>query len=185
MAIEFLPPPEDEIPAPRVNGAVHHEAAPAFGLRFRELTTEEIASLRPVFLEAKAEMPDPAVSTFVGAVEDGKVIGFLVLQAKLHAEPMWIEPGRSEIFKPLVAATEEVILRKTGPQWVYLFSPAGRVSQLAQSMGMQLEPWCVMTKLVQPPAPSRPVLDLNNPEPDAMPRKKRTRGYDTSMGVPS
>jgi hypothetical protein len=127
---------------------------------YRELTSDEIATVEHVFAATGNPLPDPAISTFVGAIEDGKVIGFLVIQLKLHAEPMWIESGRSEVFTSLVTQAERMILQKAGPQYVYLFAPAGRVSQLAQTAGMQLEPFCIFSKLVQPTLPSRPVIDL-------------------------
>lgn len=123
------------------------------GREIRELTPEEIQSVKYVF--DAVNQPIPVPSTFIGAVENGKVLGFLVLQVKAHAEPMWIEPGHSELFKPIVAEAEKTILKKCGPTWIYLFAPAGRVSQLAQSMGMQLEPWNVLSKLIMPEAPAK------------------------------
>lgn len=127
----------------------------------RELSPEERESVRSVFAAQGVEMPDPATSTFVGAVgADGAVLGFLVLQLRLHAEPMWIAPDHSDLFLPLAHAAEQVILQRCGPQWVYLFAPAGRVATLAQSMGMALEPWVVMSKLVQPELPSRSAVEL-------------------------
>ena len=133
---------------------------PQSGISYRELTPEEIKSVEPIFTATGNPLPDPGISTFVGAVENGKVIGFLVLQVKLHAQPMWIEEGHSQIFSPLVAEAERTILKKAGPQWVYLFVPAGRLSQLAQSMGMGLEPWNVLSKLVQPEIPKKIGVDL-------------------------
>jgi len=138
-------------------------------LEVRELTLAEIATTESVFKEAGASLPDPATSTFIGAIEGGKVVGFLVLQLRLHAEPMWIEPGKSQLFTQLVHAAEEAILRRAGPQYVYTFCPAGRVSQLAQSMGMQMEPWVVMSKLVMPEVPAKPALNLELPVDPAEP----------------
>lgn len=129
----------------------------------RELTPEEIQSVAHIFTENGTVVPDPA--TFVGAVQDGKVLGFLVLQPKLHAEPLWIEPGQSHLFTSIVKEAERVILRKCGPQWTYLFAPAGRVSQMATAMGMQVEPFVVMSKLVMPEAPGRPLV-LMQPDED-------------------
>lgn len=130
------------------------------GISYRELTPEEIKSVEPVFAATGNPLPDPGISTFVGAVEDGKVVGFLVLQVKLHAQPMWIEDGKSQVFAPLVAEAERTILKKAGPTWVYLFAPAGRLSQLAQSMGLGLEPWNVLSKLVQPETPAKISVDM-------------------------
>ena len=129
-------------------------------LEVRELTPQEILTLAPIFKDSGTELPPPNISTFIGAVEDGKVIGFLVLQLKLHAEPMWIEEGRSELFKSLINKARGTILAKAGPQWVYTFTPAGRISQMAQSMGMQMEPWIVHSMLVMPEVPPKSIQTL-------------------------
>lgn len=138
----------EPIPVPQKPGA----------REIRVLTPEEISTISHIFTEHGTVVPDPSVATFVGAVQDGKVLGFLVLQAKLHAEPMYLEPGQSHLFTSIVRAAEGVILKNLGPQWVYLFSPAGRVSQMAATMGMQPEPFVVMSKLVMPEAPGRPLI---------------------------
>ncbi len=127
----------------------------------RVMTPEEVAAQRPIFEAANANIPDPATSVFIGAFRGGKCVAFLVLQIKLHAEPMYIEEGHAAVMAPLVHAAERYILEKVGPQWVYLFAPAGRVSQMAQSMGMQLEPWVVLSKLVTPPVPDKGVTEFN------------------------
>jgi hypothetical protein len=136
-------------------------AAPP-GPEIRVLTAEEIATVEPVFAATGNPLPDPAVSCFVGAVEGGKVLGFIVLQLRLHAEPMWLEEGHSDLFKPLVRAAERTILQRVGPAYAYVFAPAGRISQMAQSMGMQMEPWVVFSKLVMPEAPVPATLDLGS-----------------------
>jgi hypothetical protein len=145
--MEMLPVPEDAQTSIRK-------------VEFRVLMPLEIESVRHVFEASGSTLPDPAVSQFIGAVHNQKVLGFIVLQLKLHAEPMWIENGHSEVFQPIVKAAEKHILRQCGPQWVYLFAPAGRVSQLAQSMGMGLEPWNVLSKLVMPEIPPKSMVDM-------------------------
>ena len=134
--------------------------SPASSDGIRVLSSEEIKSVEHIFLSSGNALPDPAVSQFIGAVKDGKVVAFLVLQLKLHAEPMWISEGNSQLFLPLVRAAEKIILNKVGPQWVYLFAPAGRVAQLATSIGMQVEPYVIMSKLVTPELPTKPAMDL-------------------------
>jgi hypothetical protein len=145
--MEMLPLPEDG-------------QTPTSKIEYRVLTPLEIESVKHVFELSNSPLPDPAVSQFIGAIEGQKVLGFIMLQLKLHAEPMWIESGHSEVFQPIVRAAEKQILKQCGPQWVYLFAPAGRVSQLAQSMGMGLEPWNVLSKLVMPDVPSKPIVTL-------------------------
>lgn len=129
-------------------------------IQYRELSSDEIKTLEGIFAATGNPLPSPTLSTFVGALQGGKVVGFLVLQARLHAEPMWIAEGHSQIFTSLVSAAEKTILKKSGPQWVYLFAPAGKLSQLAQNMGMALEPWCVLSKLVQPELPHKIGVDM-------------------------
>ena len=128
----------------------------------RELTPEEIyAFVKPRYDVAGETLPNLSTSTFVGVVRNGKVIAALGLQVKLHAEPLIIEPGQASVLPSLITETEKVILSKCGPQWVYLFAPAGKISQLAASCGMQLEPWCVYSRLVVPETPAKPLVDLS------------------------
>lgn len=143
----MLPPPTGESEQPKEG--------------IRELTQDEIKTLEPIFTAAGTGLPDPAISTFIGKVVNGEVVAFLVLQLRLHAEPVWIKEGYSQNFLPLVSEAEKVILRKVGPQWVYLFAPAGKVAQLAQSVGMQIEPWVVLSRLVMPEAPAPITIDLD------------------------
>jgi hypothetical protein len=147
------------LPLPTVN------EPPKDGLEIRELTPEEIKSQEYRFKERGCELPDPRTSNFVGVIRNGKIVGFGVVQLLLHAEPFVLDDGESAQFVPLVREVEKLILKKCGPMWVYLFAPAGRITQLAQTMGMQLEPWCVLSKLIQPnmPAKFKPIeMDLED-----------------------
>ena len=120
----------------------------------RELTREEVEKyVKPGFDATGNPLPDPSISTFVGVIRGGKVVASLCLQVKLHAQPLQIEEGWGSVLPALVKAAEEIIITRCGAQWVYLFCPAGRLSQLAQTMGLQLEPWCVLSKLVAPEIP--------------------------------
>ncbi len=139
---------------------LHPPIETASGAVYRELTPEEIKSVEGVFLATGNPLPDPAISTFVGVVEGGEVVAFLVLQLKLHAQPMWIKEGHSQVFSPLVSEAERTIVKKLGSAWVYLFTPAGKLSQLAQAAGMQMEPWVVHSKLVQQELPRKIGVDL-------------------------
>jgi hypothetical protein len=126
----------------------------------RQLTPEEIQQyVKPGYDATNNPLPDPAYSTFVGVLRRGRVVASIGLQLKLHAQPLQIEDGYASVLPQLVEGAEKIILERTGPQWVYLFTPAGRLAQIASAMGMQLEPWVVMSKLVAPPQPSRIVVD--------------------------
>lgn len=132
----------------------------------RELTVDEIQTLSQIFIDNGTALPDLRTATFIGAVQDGEVLGFMVLQMKLHAEPMWIKSGHSQLFTSIVREAENVILKKAGPQWCYLFTPAGRVTQMAAAMGMKPEPYIIMSKLVMPEAPARPLILMPEDESD-------------------
>ena len=129
----------------------------------RVMTPEEVQAEESIFAQNGAKLPNPAESVFIGAFRGGKRVAFLVLQAKLHAEPLFIEEGHSAVMPALVKAAERYILQKVGPQWVYLFAPAGRIAQMATAMGLQMEPWVVMSKLVQPELPAKAAVDLSLP----------------------
>jgi hypothetical protein len=169
--IEFLPPPR---PSSETSERVEPPATTARGaadapvpLTFRPLTPAEITEhVAPDYLANGGILPDPAISAFIGLfAPDGKV-SYICLQLKLHAQPLVLRPGHQSFLPSLLHAAEEYILRTTGPQWVYTFTPAGKLSQLAQTAGMQLEPWCVMSKLVQPELPAKPVFEvLPSPAP--------------------
>ena len=114
----------------------------------RVLTPEEVESLRPEFDATNAIMPDPRNSFAVGAVDqNGKVVAFLFFQLQVHAEPMKIDHPYERLFAPLVSAAEQELVRRCGPCLVYAFTPAGKVTKLAQAAGMQMEPWVVMSKI--------------------------------------
>jgi hypothetical protein len=124
---------------------------------YQVLTPEEIKRVKPIFDERKVAMPQGGI--FIGAIENGRVIGFLVLQLKLHAEPMWIAPGKSQIFPSLVATAENYILQNSGPTYVYLFAPEGRVSEMAEAMGMTHNSEQIWYKLLGN-IPPRPFVGL-------------------------
>ena len=131
----------------------------------RVLTEAEVLKyIHPIYQERGQPLPNPAVSTFIGVVRAGKVVAFLGIEAKLHAEPLWIEDGEASHLIPLVHKAEEFILSRCGPQWVYVFAPPGKVARIAEHMGMTLEPWCVYTKLVAPPIPPKPLVTLEGAE---------------------
>lgn len=128
------------------------EDKPKEELEVRVLTEDEVNSLQHIFMEQKAIFPNPQTSFFVGAVEPGgRVVAFLCFQLQLHAEPMHIEHGYERVFSRLVEVGEKILLERVGPCLVYTFTPAGKITKLAQAAGMQMEPWVVMSKIVTTP----------------------------------
>lgn len=128
------------------------EDKPKEELEVRVLTEDEVSSLQHIFMEQKAIFPNPQTSFFVGAVEPGgRVVAFLCFQLQLHAEPMHIEHGYERVFSRLIEVGEKILLERVGPCLVYTFTPAGKITKLAQAAGMQIEPWVVMSKIVTTP----------------------------------
>lgn len=117
----------------------------------RLLTPEEVASLQPIFAREGGELPPPEHSFILGSTApDGHVVAFLVVQLRVHAEPVWVEKGHESVVMSLVHAAEQTIAEKVpGGCDVFLFAPAGRVSTLAAKAGMRLEPWAVWSKHVE------------------------------------
>ncbi len=130
----------------------------SIGPEIRELTLEEIQTLAPDF--EPYGLPNPAISTAVGIIASGKIVAYQFLQLKLHAQPTKVDDGYTHLFPALCRKSEEIILAKTGPQWVYCFATPGRMSALAESRGMAAEPWTVWSKLITPEIPARPVLEM-------------------------
>jgi len=142
----------------------------------RELTPEEIESyVRPKYEATGNPLPHPSEYSFIGVIRGGQVVAALGVGVKIHAEPLMIDPGYGSVLPALVSAVEKHILSRCGPQYVYLFAPAGRTAQLAQAMGMQLEPWVVMSKLVMPKTPHKTPVELPLPALEEMPAEGGTQ----------
>jgi hypothetical protein len=144
MKLEMLPLPDRSTQS-------DPQSSPSEGVSTRLLTPSEISSLEPIFKEHGAQdLPDPATSFVVGSVDaNGKVVAFLVMQLKVHAQPMWIQPGHEALFRSLVNIAEKTISERVNGCWIYLFAEAGRHSKLASHVGMKLEPWNVYSKFIK------------------------------------
>jgi hypothetical protein len=165
-SLTLLPPPDavisdSENSVPPLNPA----SAPH---TFRVLTAEEVATLAPLFEGRGASLPNPETSFFVGAVDDhGKIHGWIVVQAVIHAEPMYIENGYSALFAGIAHQAEQEIAQRLGTTTIFLFTPRGRVAQLAESCGMHAEPWVVFAKTIAGQVPVVPVVPVvTEPEPE-------------------
>lgn len=148
----------------------------------RELTREEIESLRPDFEARGGELPKPEESTAIGIIDNGKIVGYQFLQLRLHAQPTKIEEGYSHLFSALCRKSEEIILAKAGSQWVYVFAPEELVP-LAESRGMFKEPWIVMSKLVKHPEPPKPLDGVDLLYGDGNSIKLESGGYVTMDNI--
>lgn len=133
----------------------------------RELTPEEIKTIEADFHLAGVSLPDPAVATAFGAIVDGKIVGYIFAQLKMHIEPVKIDKGYSHLFSAIIRKTEEVLYSRCGSIWTYAFVNPGRMAALAESRGMTVEPWCVMSKKIGPR--DLPVVELLDSPLEDMP----------------
>lgn len=131
---------------------------------YRILTPDEIQTIVPVFEAMGATLPDPALSQIVGAVKSGRVVGFIVLQLCLHAEPMWIEPGHSEVFNGISRTAQDVVAERTGGARVFLFADADKVTRLSDINEFERINSPVYTKYI-----SGKVTVVPEPEPEPDP----------------
>ena len=140
-------PPLPPLPAIADEQPVEDEST----ARPRLLTADEVATLEPIFTARGAPLPAPEHSYFVGTVDRlGNVTSFLVVQLRVHAEPMWIAPGNEHVFRPLVHKAEQLLTeRVAGNVDVFLFAPAGKVARMAEIAGMRQEPWVVYSKMIE------------------------------------
>lgn len=118
------------------------------GPEIRELTTEEYLDLAGDFEKEGGVLPSPQTATAVGIFEGGRMVGYQVLQLRLHVQPTKIDKGYSRWFSALCRKSEEVIQSKIGSAWIYVFAQPGRMAALAESQGMTVEPWVVLSKLL-------------------------------------
>lgn len=133
------------------------------GVSYRVLSPGELVQIRPIFTERGVDMPSGGI--YLGAVENGRIIGFCVLQLKLHTEPLWIAPGKSQTFHGLVSFAENYIVQNSGPTWVHLFASNPEIEKLAEAMGMERIDQPLFQKLVGAPPPKgfsdlMPIEDL-------------------------
>jgi len=153
---DFVDPPEDpptvtaSISQPeRSQDAASRSLSQPNTSETRVLTQEEIESLRPIFAEHGAPLPDPAMSFVVGEVQNGEVVAFLVIQFKVHGQPLWIKPGHEASYRRLTRTAEQVIQERTGGGFeVYVFADPGKIAQMAEVIGMKKEPWLVYSKMI-------------------------------------
>ena len=157
--LDLIPPPNAHAEAPAHEDSKSEETVQAVSSPVRLLTEEEVQSLAPVFAENGSPLPDPSTSFLIGTVDAGtrEVTSFLVVQLRVHAEPMWIKPGHEAAFRGLVHTAERIIQERTGGGCdVFLFAPAGKIARMAEVAGMRTEPWVVYSKtipLLEQPAP--------------------------------
>lgn len=139
------PPQSSELELPSIEVMPKKRAIMTHTVRV--LRPDEIAQLEPIFKERGVDMPDPATSFFIGALDgNGKVTqNFLVGQMRFHAEPLHLESGGEHLFRPLARAMYDEIVKRYGTTDVFLFAPGDHIVKMAEIMGFERDPWVSMS----------------------------------------
>ena len=119
-------------------------------MNIRVLAAEEWDKLKPIFAEYTAPVPRPEVATAIVAEnEAGEIVGLLMLQLTLHAEPLWIRGDQQHngLWRDLHHEME-VQFAKTGGTY-YAFAPRGGMAKITEAVGMEKLPWIVYKKEVE------------------------------------
>jgi hypothetical protein len=158
MPLDLLPPPTRPLPDTQETAAELPSLAATPVTEVRVLTPEEVDKYCAQAYEAAgAVKPHPGISTTLGVVRDGVPTGsFLVLQFCLHAQPLNLLQGDEGMFLALATKAEQLVLEKFGGAVVYVFATPGKISRMAQAIGMSPEPWTVLSMVVAPESTDSP-----------------------------
>lgn len=107
-------------------------------MTYRQLLVSEWHLIEPDFTSRNVPLPSPKLASVFGAFDDdGLLVSYLVLQFKLHAEP--VSSSNPQTLLPLIscAANHLASLGLTDTEcFVSIDSP--RVGELAMALGFQL-----------------------------------------------
>lgn len=106
----------------------------------RILPWQEWHRIAPQF-EAQG-VPLPASdATILVAEEADRIVGFLVMQACTHLEPLWIDEAyRGKVYWPALVHHAEALLSKGS---YFVFAPTSHVAAMAEAVKLQKLPWTI------------------------------------------
>lgn len=116
--------------------------------KLRILTNEEFdrEDLKTIFEQNGGRVPSAEHSSIaVAEDENGKLLGFYVLQPVYHAEPIWINPEVNipSLHKELMDVIIEP-LRHIKGLVIYAFAPNKKIANLAKRFGFVELDWKVL-----------------------------------------
>jgi hypothetical protein len=120
--------------------------APSAATAYRLLRHDEWDRIAPIFEQQGHVVPHPEIANVaIAESADGQILGFLMLQMVLHAEPLWIdESERGKVsWKRLLGVLESLF---EGPSCYYVFAPDEHVARMAEAVGMEKLPYAVFQK---------------------------------------
>jgi hypothetical protein len=113
-------------------------------MTYRKLEKNEWDRLKPIFEVEEWPMPSRDLATAVVAEDaEGQICGLLILELKLHAEPLWIRPESkgSVTFRGLASVMAEQVIgiadKLPENAAVYFLTSQENVGKLAEPLGFQ------------------------------------------------
>ena len=105
-------------------------------MTIEELEPDEWWRLGVVFVEefGTQEVPDPKRTKIYVGVEDGRVVGFFLMERVIHAGPFWVAPNHRG--KGVARRLAEEALRLAEGEEGYIAATRPEVEHLAESLGL-------------------------------------------------
>lgn len=107
-------------------------------IKYDWLLPSDFHTLEPIFQEYGGDLPDPNLSAIrVARNDEGRIVGFAVLQLIPHLEPMFIEEGyRAKVnWREFQTAIEGLFDKDRGGSY-YIFPSDERIAKLCKRGGM-------------------------------------------------
>jgi hypothetical protein len=115
---------------------------------YRLLPSEEWERLKPIFQQNGAAMPRPEIATAAIAEQRGEIVGMLIMQYAIHAEPLWIkESERGKVSWKKLLNDVAALLPKGSA--FYVFAPNEQIAHMARASGMEELAWKPFLKEVK------------------------------------
>src|ERR1043165_5159572 len=104
-------------------------------IEYSIIAPEDYHLLEPIFKVYGAKVPNPDLSRIACASYKGEIIGFYGLQAKIHAEPMWIKPEwkGSKVWIKLAAMLDNL----RGSEEVFIVAENPESERMCISLGLE------------------------------------------------
>lgn len=114
-------------------------------MEYKELT--DWRTVEAEFKRRGVVAPSKTSARVFAAIENDEVVGFLVVQLVVHAEPIWIhEDYRGKVnWQKLVRMGEDFLGRNTGREY-YAFAPNDHIEAMCEIVGMEKMLWIVYRK---------------------------------------
>lgn len=106
-------------------------------LTYRQLPSYEWGKLQEQFEKHGGGLPRPDLAKIVVAEDEGRIVGFVVLQLTMHLEPIWLDEGSKaarHALSRLVHMAEESLPKESV---YYAFSADDHVADLCKAFALE------------------------------------------------